>query len=69
MEYSVLFFDLDDTLYSNTNGLWEAIRERMTDFMEERLGFPPDEIPNLRRNYFEKYGTTLRGLQINHSVD
>ena len=69
MEYSVLFFDLDDTLYSNTNGLWEAIRERMTDFMQERLGFPPDEIPDRRRNYFEKYGTTLRGLQINHSVD
>lgn len=69
MEYSVLFFDLDDTLYSNTNGLWEAIRERMTNFMQERLGFPPDEIPDLRRNYFEKYGTTLRGLQINHSVD
>lgn len=69
MEFSVLFFDLDDTLYSRTNGLWEAIRGRMTDFMQERLGFPPDEIPDLRRNYFEQYGTTLRGLQINHSVD
>lgn len=69
MEFSVLFFDLDDTLYSRTNGLWEAIRGRMTDFMQERLGFPPDEIPDLRHNYFEKYGTTLRGLQINHSVD
>ena len=69
MDYSVLFFDLDDTLYSNTNGLWEAIRERMTKFMRERLGFLPDVIPDLRRDYFKKYGTTLRGLQINHSVD
>jgi len=69
MDYSVLFFDLDDTLYPNTNGLWEAIRDRLTDFMRDRLGFPPDEIPELRRSYFETYGTTLRGLQINHSVD
>jgi putative hydrolase of the HAD superfamily len=69
MPYSELFFDLDDTLYSKTNGLWEAIAERMMDFMQERLGFPPEEIPELRRKYYETYGTTLRGLQINHAVD
>jgi putative hydrolase of the HAD superfamily len=69
MDYSILFFDLDGTLYPNSNGLWQAIRERMAEFMRERLEFPPDEIPELSRSYFEKYGTTLRGLQINHSVD
>lgn len=69
MEYSLLLFDLDDTLYSNSTGLWEAIRERMSDFMRERLGFSEDEIQQLRQEYFERYGTTLRGLQINHSVD
>ena len=69
MKWSVLFFDLDDTLYSNSNGLWEAIRGRMTDYLRDPLGFPPGEIPELRRSYFETYGTTLRGLQINHSVD
>lgn len=69
MNWSVLFFDLDDTLYSNSNGLWEAIRGRMTDYLRDPLGFPPGEIPELRRSYFETYGTTLRGLQINHSVD
>jgi pyrimidine 5'-nucleotidase len=69
MPYTALFFDLDDTLYSNTTSLWEAILERMMDFMRERLGIPPDEIPELRKTYFETYGTTLRGLQINYSVD
>lgn len=69
MNLSVLFFDLDDTLYSNSNGLWEAIRGRMTDYLSDPLGFPQDEIQYIRRHYFETYGTTLRGLQVNHSVD
>lgn len=69
MNWSVLFFDLDDTLYPNTNGLWEAIRQRMTDYLRDPLGFPEGEIQELRQSYFETYGTTLRGLQINHSVN
>lgn len=69
MPISVLFIDLDDTLYPRTNGLWGAIRERMSRFMREQVGLPEEEIPELRRRYFETYGTTLRGLQIHHSVD
>jgi pyrimidine 5'-nucleotidase len=69
MQYSTIFFDLDDTLYPSTNGLWEAIRERMNLYMEERLNLPSDEISELRRYYFIKYGTTLRGLQFHHDVD
>jgi putative hydrolase of the HAD superfamily len=69
MQFSSVFFDLDDTLYPSTNGLWEAIRERMNQYMEEVLQFPVDQIPTLRRHYFMTYGTTLRGLQIHHHVD
>jgi putative hydrolase of the HAD superfamily len=69
MTYSTLFFDLDDTLYDPRNGLWEAIRRRMSLFMAERLEIPPETIPSLRRQYFEQYGTTLRGLQIHYHVD
>ncbi len=69
MNWSVLFFDLDDTLYPKNNGLWEAIRERMTDYLRDPLGFGKEEISELRQSYFETYGTTLRGLQINHTVD
>lgn len=69
MQYSTILFDLDDTLYPSSNGLWEAIRERMNRFMKERLSLPANEIPDLRRHYFIKYGTTLRGLQAHHDVD
>jgi len=69
MPYSTLFFDLDDTLYPSTSGLWEAIRERMSRYMWERLNLPKEEVPDLRKHYFDTYGTTLRGLQIHHRVD
>jgi putative hydrolase of the HAD superfamily len=69
MPYSTLFFDLDDTLYPATSGLWEAIRDRMSRYMWERLNLPKEEVPELRKYYFETYGTTLRGLQIHHGVD
>jgi putative hydrolase of the HAD superfamily len=67
--YTTLFFDLDETLYSSSCGLWPVIQQRMTHYMDERLGLPRESIPYLRRNYFETYGTTLRGLQIHHQVD
>lgn len=69
MAYTTLFFDLDDTLYPHTSGLWEAIRARMADYMRDQLGLPSDLISDLRRSYFETYGTTLRGLQIHYQVD
>ena len=64
-----MFFDLDDTLYASSTGLWPAIRARMGDYMRERLGLPAEEIPALRHFYFDTYGTTLRGLQIHFNVD
>lgn len=69
MDFKVAFFDLDDTLYDKQSGLWDAIRQRMSLYMHERLGMSWDVIPNLRRHYFETYGTTLRGLQLHHQVD
>lgn len=69
MKFSTVFFDLDDTLYPNSTGLWEAIRQRMSEFMIERLGFPVEEVPGIRKMYFETYGTTLRGLQIHYQVN
>ncbi len=69
MSYTTLFFDLDDTLYPATTGLWPAIRDRMSEYMVERLGLPMEEVIPLRRHYFETYGTTLRGLQKHFQVD
>jgi putative hydrolase of the HAD superfamily len=67
--YRVLFFDLDDTLYPSSNGLWEAIGERINTFMNERLSIPPTQVIALRDQYLQTFGTTLNGLIENHHVD
>lgn len=69
MKYTTIFFDLDDTLYPASTGLWQAIKERMNLYMAERMGFDPAEIPHLREKYYLQYGTTLRGLQAHHDID
>jgi putative hydrolase of the HAD superfamily len=69
MEYTTIFFDLDDTLYDSRTGLWDEIRKRMSSYMQELLGLPWDEIGELRQKYYQAYGTTLRGLQRHHQVD
>lgn len=69
MPFTTIFFDLDETLYPSSTGLWALIRERINVYMRDRMNLPPDEIPSLREQYFRQYGTTLRGLQANHQVD
>jgi putative hydrolase of the HAD superfamily len=69
VKYTTIFFDLDDTLYPASTGLWQAIKERMNIYMRDRMGFAPAEIPALREKYYLQYGTTLRGLQANHEIN
>ncbi len=69
MVYSTLFIDLDETLYSTTCGVWDAISERMERYMHERLNLPRAEIPALRKELYQKYGTTLRGLKMTRQVN
>jgi len=69
MRFTTIFFDLDDTLYPNSTGLWKAIKARMNLYMVERMGLPEKDVPAMREQYFKMYGTTLRGLQARHQVD
>jgi putative hydrolase of the HAD superfamily len=69
VRFTTIFFDLDDTLYPASSGLWPALKERMTRYMIERMNIPDHDVPRLRETYFRKYGTTLRGLQANHKID
>jgi putative hydrolase of the HAD superfamily len=69
MRYTTIFFDLDDTLYPSSSGLWPTLKERMNRYMIERMDIPAEQVPFLREKYFRTYGTTLRGLQANHKID
>ena len=69
MPYSVIFFDLDETLYPGGTNLWHGILARIEDFMRKRLNIPMEDVPALRMELFRDYGTTMRGLQITRSID
>jgi putative hydrolase of the HAD superfamily len=69
MRFTTIFFDLDDTLYPASTGLWNVLKTRMSDYMRERMNIPASDIGRLREKYFREYGTTLRGLQANHKID
>jgi putative hydrolase of the HAD superfamily len=66
---SHLIFDCDDTLYPRGSGLMQAISERISRYMIERMGMDPESVPRLRRAYWREYGTTSRGLQVLHELD
>jgi putative hydrolase of the HAD superfamily len=64
-----LLFDLDDTLYPPGSGIMEDIRRNIHSYILTFLGLTDQDAEALRRRYFQEYGTTMRGLQVNHHID
>jgi putative hydrolase of the HAD superfamily len=61
-------FDLDNTLYHPSARLFDQINARMTGFIIRELGISSVEANKLRRKYWQRHGTTLRGLIDNHGI-
>jgi putative hydrolase of the HAD superfamily len=55
-------FDLDDTLYRHSSGLFTEISRRMTHFVARHCGLDEAAAQARRREYLARYGTTLTGL-------
>jgi putative hydrolase of the HAD superfamily len=69
MPIKTLFLDLDDTVYPSNSGLWEAIGERINQFMIERVHIPAESVIALREHLYHQYGTTMRGLAAEYQID
>lgn len=69
MTLDYLIFDLDDTLYPPTSGVWDAIGARINQFLLDNLKLTPDNVNEVRQYLFHTYGTTLRGLQTEYGID
>lgn len=63
-----LIFDLDETLYTPQTGLWDAIGERITLYLRERLGLSLEAAQALRQRYRQQYGVALAGLLAEHNI-
>lgn len=55
-------FDLDNTLYPAHCDLFSQVSDRMGAFIARELNITRDEAHTLQKDYFHRYGTTLRGL-------
>jgi len=62
-------FDLDNTLYPYPPGLWSQIGGRMGAFISDLLSVDSVEAKRLQKDYFLRYGLTVRGLMKHHGVE
>jgi putative hydrolase of the HAD superfamily len=64
-----ILFDLDNTLYPKSLGIFDLVIERIRVYMEARLGYEKELARELRQEYLRQYGSTLRGLMIHQNID
>lgn len=62
-------FDLDNTLYDAESNVMAQVRDRMTEFLTGFFQIPAEDAAVIRQDYWKKYGTTLRGLMVEHNID
>ena len=61
-------FDLDNTLYPAGSDVWPKIDQRITVYMADLLGLDGMSSRALQKYYYQRYGTTLRGLMAEHDI-
>lgn len=62
-------FDLDNSLYAPSAGIFPRIDARMQAYIARLTGCAPDEARALQKRYFHEHGTTLAGLMTHHGVE
>ena len=61
-------FDLDNTLYPHHVNLWQQVDARIGEFVSNWLNISPEEARRLQKDYYLRYGTTMRGMMTEHGV-
>jgi putative hydrolase of the HAD superfamily len=61
-------FDLDNTLYPHHLNLWHQVDERIRSFVADYLKISKEDAFRLQKDYYKRYGTTMRGLMAEHGM-
>jgi putative hydrolase of the HAD superfamily len=61
-------FDLDNTLYPRDTNLYAQVDQRIRAFVANLLDIPLEEAQRVQKDYYRRYGTTLRGLMVEHGI-
>ena len=62
-------FDLDNTLYPRHLNLWQQVDERIREYVAKFLDVGRDEAFRVQKDYYRRYGTTMRGLMTEHGLN
>jgi putative hydrolase of the HAD superfamily len=62
-------FDLDNTLYPLHTNLWRQVDLRIRDYVAQFLKVSEDDAFRIQKDYYLRYGTTMRGLMSEHGAD
>ena len=60
--FHTIFFDLDNTLYPKTSGIWELIGQRINLYITDVLQIDEEKVDSLRQYCRENYSTDLNGI-------
>ncbi|MCB1501059.1 MAG: pyrimidine 5'-nucleotidase [Bauldia sp.] len=61
-------FDLDNTLYPRHTNLFAQVDQRIREYVGRLLAVGPEEAHRVQKDYYRRYGTTLRGLMEEHGI-
>jgi putative hydrolase of the HAD superfamily len=61
-------FDLDNTLYPHHLNLWQQVDERIRNYIANFLDITQEEAFRLQKDYYKRYGTSMRGLMTEHGM-
>src|ERR1700722_16995534 len=61
-------FDLDNTLYWHHFNLWQQVDARIGEFVSAWLRVPAGEARRIQKDYYLRYGPTMRGMMTEHGV-
>ena len=62
-------FDLDNTLYPRHLNLWQQVDDRIRAYIADFLKVSPDEAFRMQKDYYKRYGTSMRGMMTELGMD
>ena len=65
----VWIFDLDNTLHDARPHIFPSMHTQINDWLRQAFGVDEEGANEMRRGFWQRYGTTLKGLMRHHGTD
>ena len=65
----VWIFDLDNTLHDAAAHIFPSMHEQIQSFLKRNFSLDDEGASRMRRDFWQRYGTTMNGLMRHHGTD